>query len=96
MDNQILARFLNSRPIQVDLRQDLEERIEMAIERDNLGAFADDPVNPNDDEDIASYLMGLVETALGIIEADAGITVKPSGEVQSIEVTNEEIRRRNA
>jgi uncharacterized protein YlaI len=96
MDDRILARLLNSRPIQVDLRQDLEERIEMAIERDNRGAFADDPFDVNDDEDIACYMMGLVETALSIVEAEAGIVVKTSGEVQSVEVDNEEIRRRKA
>lgn len=87
------GRLIRSRPIWFDLCEADENRFRLYVDRINHGLFADDPLDPDDDEDMAVAIMGLATYALHLDETEHGLAGTAFGDVIPKEQADERVQR---
>lgn len=94
----LFKRILTTRPFEVAIDEATEQRVRAHIDRYNAEMGRSDPehepLDPDDDDDIAIALGGLIDGGLTAAEEENGLAATPWGDLISLEQQNEEIRRR--
>lgn len=89
-----LMRNINGRDMTVFMSEAMEHRVRAFMDRANKGGLEDDPVNPDNDDDVSIALAALVDRGLWADEGEHGLESRPSGDLVSIEQMNELRRQR--
>lgn len=81
----LLGRLLNSRPLTVRLDDATERRLRLYLDRLNRH-MDDEPLDPDDDQDLANTLLGAAEAGIEADEHAHGLAGSIFGDVLSKEV----------
>lgn len=83
---ELVAEIESAEPFEVTLYNSQRRRIRAYMERLNREPFfEDDQIDPDDEDDMATTIGGLIETALSTVEAEAGLVSDALGNLRPVD-----------